>query len=157
MKAWGSGRSLDYRSIGCWFAPSLCYLVFSGHGAWNIKLRTLEYFTLYLRNRQSENLRAIESCVCSSIERNMMSIYGHCVYVWKVTERWREGLSRILCILTISLNCLNAECAQFLSPRTLLTCTERFLENKSSALWDSGEWNSAGVTRETCATSEAQE
>ncbi len=41
----------------------------------NVKLRTLEYITLYLRNRQSGNLRAIESCVCSirSIERNMMS------------------------------------------------------------------------------------
>jgi hypothetical protein len=50
-------------------------LVFSGHGALNVKLRTLENFTLYLRNRQSGNLRAIESCVCSirSIERNMMS------------------------------------------------------------------------------------
>jgi hypothetical protein len=50
-------------------------LVFSGHGAVNVKLRILENFTLYLRNRQSGNLRAIESCVCSirSIERNMMS------------------------------------------------------------------------------------
>ncbi len=75
MKAWCSGRVVDYRSIGWWFAPSLCYLVFSGHGALNIKLRTLEYFTLYLHNRQSGNLRAIESCVCSirPIERNMMS------------------------------------------------------------------------------------
>ncbi len=70
MKAWCSGRVLDYRSEGSW-----CYLVFSGHGALNVKLRTLEYFTLNLRNRQSGNLRAIESCVCSirSIEHNMMS------------------------------------------------------------------------------------
>ncbi len=74
MKVWRSGRVLDYRSKGSWFTPSLCYLVFSGHGALNVKLRTLEYFMLYLRNRQSGNLRAIESCVCSirSIERNMM-------------------------------------------------------------------------------------
>jgi hypothetical protein len=66
---------VDYRSEGSWFAPSLCNLVFSGHGELNVKLRTLEYITLYLRNRQSGNLRAIESCVCSirSIERNMMS------------------------------------------------------------------------------------
>ncbi len=50
-------------------------LVFSGHGALNVKLRTLENFTPYLRNRQSGNLRAIESCICSirSIEGNMMS------------------------------------------------------------------------------------
>jgi hypothetical protein len=50
-------------------------LVFSGHGALNVILRTSENFTLYLRNRQSGNLRAIESCVCSirSEERNMMS------------------------------------------------------------------------------------
>jgi hypothetical protein len=67
MKAWRSGR-------GRWFASSLCYLVFSGHGALNIKLRTSVYFTLYLRNRQSGNLQAIESRVCSicSIEHNMM-------------------------------------------------------------------------------------
>jgi len=74
MKAWRSGRVMDYRFIGYRFAPSLCYSVFSGHGALNVKLRTLENFTLYLRNRQSGNLWAIESCVCSirSIERNMM-------------------------------------------------------------------------------------
>jgi hypothetical protein len=63
MKAWRSGRVVNYRSEGSLFAPSLCYLVFSGHGALNVKLRTLEYFTLYLRNRQSGNLGAIESCV----------------------------------------------------------------------------------------------
>jgi hypothetical protein len=75
MKAWRSGIVVAYRFEGSWFAPSLCYLVFSSHGALNVKLRTLEYFTLYLRNRQSRNLRAIESCVSSirSIERNMMS------------------------------------------------------------------------------------
>jgi hypothetical protein len=40
-----------------------------------------------------------------------------------------------LVILTISLNCFNAECAQFLIlPYTLLTCAEGFLENKPSAL-----------------------
>ncbi len=45
---------------------------------------TLEYFTLYLRNRQSGNSRAIESCVCSirSIERNMKSFYGQYKWNW---------------------------------------------------------------------------
>jgi hypothetical protein len=61
MKTWHSGRVLDNRSEGSWFALSLCYLVFSYHGALNVKLRTLEYFMLYLRNHQSGNLRAIES------------------------------------------------------------------------------------------------
>jgi hypothetical protein len=86
MKAWRSGRVVDYRSIGCWILPSLCYLVFSGHYVLNVKLRNLEYFTLYLRNRQSGNLRAIESCVCSvcSIERNMMSFLRR---VWKYDVR----------------------------------------------------------------------
>jgi hypothetical protein len=83
MKAWRSGRLLDYNSEGSWFAPNLCYLVCSGHGALNVKFRTLEYFTLYLRNRQSGNLKAIESCVCSirSIERNMLS-FLRTVYVY---------------------------------------------------------------------------
>jgi hypothetical protein len=47
----------------------------ASQGVLNVKLCTLECFTLYLRNRQSENLRAIENCVCSirSIERNMTS------------------------------------------------------------------------------------
>jgi hypothetical protein len=82
MKAWHSGRVVIYRSKGWWFAPRLCYLVFSGHGALNVKLRTLECFTLYLRNRQSWNLRAIESCVCiiRSMARNMTSFFWtvHC-------------------------------------------------------------------------------
>jgi hypothetical protein len=48
---------------------------FLQHGGLNVKLRTLEYFTLYLRNRQSGNLRTIENCICGlcSIERNMRS------------------------------------------------------------------------------------
>jgi hypothetical protein len=48
---------------------------FLGQGVLKVKLSTFENFTLYLRNRQGGNLRAIESCVCSirSIERNMMS------------------------------------------------------------------------------------
>ncbi len=48
---------------------------FLRHGALNVKLSTLEYFTLYLRNRQSGNLRTIENCICGlrSIERNMRS------------------------------------------------------------------------------------
>jgi hypothetical protein len=53
MRVWRSGRVVEYRLEGGWFAPSLCFLVFSGHGVLNVKLRTLEYFTLYLRNRQS--------------------------------------------------------------------------------------------------------
>jgi hypothetical protein len=52
-------------------------VLFSFHGALNVKSGTLECFTLYLRNRQSGNLRAIENCVCSirSLERNMTSIF----------------------------------------------------------------------------------
>ncbi len=42
MGAWRSGRVEDYRVEGSRFAPSLCYLVFSGHGALNVKLHTLE-------------------------------------------------------------------------------------------------------------------
>ncbi len=73
---WRSGTVVGYRSKGCWFAPSLCSLVFRGHRASNVKLRILECFTLYLRNRQSGNLQAIENCICGlrSIERNMRSI-----------------------------------------------------------------------------------
>ncbi len=80
MEAWRSGRVVGYRSKGSWFAPSLCSLVFSGHGTSNVKLRILECFTLYLRNRQSGNLRAIENCICGlrSIERNMRFFYGQC-------------------------------------------------------------------------------
>jgi hypothetical protein len=73
MEAWRSGGVVGYRSRESWFAPSLCSLVFSGHGTSNVKLRILECFTLYLRNPQSGNLRAIENCICGlrSIERNM--------------------------------------------------------------------------------------
>jgi hypothetical protein len=75
MQVWRSGRVVDYSFKGCWFAASLCSLVFRGHRASNVKLRILECFTLYLRNRQSGNLRAIENCICGlrSIERNMRS------------------------------------------------------------------------------------
>ncbi len=75
MQVWRSGRVVGYRSNGWWFAPSPCSLVFRGHRASNVKLRILECFTLYLRNRQSGNLRAIENCICGlrSIERNMRS------------------------------------------------------------------------------------
>ncbi len=69
MEAWRSGIVVGYRSKGYWFAPSLCSLIFSGHGTSNVKLRILECFTLYLRNRQSGNLRAI--CGLRSIERKM--------------------------------------------------------------------------------------
>ncbi len=70
--------------------------VFSGHGALNVKLRTLENFTLYLRNRQSVNLRAIESCVCSirSIERNMMSFLRtvqQCLSFWRYDFQAQAG------------------------------------------------------------------
>jgi hypothetical protein len=73
MEAWRSGRVVGNRPRGSWFAPSKCSSVFSGHGTSNVKLRILECFTLYLRNRQSGNLRAIENCICGlrSIERNM--------------------------------------------------------------------------------------
>jgi hypothetical protein len=82
MQVWRNGRVVGYRSEGCWFAPSLCSLVFRGHRAANVKLRILECFTLYLCNRQSGNLRAIENCICGlrSIERNMRSILRT---VWK--------------------------------------------------------------------------
>jgi hypothetical protein len=42
----------------------------------SVKLRTLENFTLYLRNSWSLNLRAIENCICGlrSIGRKMRSI-----------------------------------------------------------------------------------
>ncbi len=85
MKAWRSGRVMDYRSRGYGFALSLRYLVFSGHGALNVKLRTLEGFTLHLRNLQSGNLQAIEYCVFSirSIERNMTS-FLRTVYIQNV-------------------------------------------------------------------------
>jgi hypothetical protein len=75
MYVWHSVRVVGYRSKGCWFAPSLCSLVFRGHRASNVKLRILECITLYLRNRQSGNLQAIENCICGlrSIERNMRS------------------------------------------------------------------------------------
>ncbi len=75
MQVWRSGRVGGYRSKGCWFTPSLCSLVFRGQRASNVKLRILECFTLYLHNRQSGNLRAIENCICGlrSIERNMRS------------------------------------------------------------------------------------
>jgi len=91
MQVWRSGRVLGYRSKGCWFAPSLCSLVFRGHRAWNVKLRILECFTLYLRNRQSGNLRAIENCICGlrSIERNMRSflrtVYDEMINMFSVT------------------------------------------------------------------------
>jgi hypothetical protein len=62
-----SGRVVGYRSKGCWFAPSLCSLVFRGHRASNVKLRILECFTLYLRGLRS-------------IERNMRS-FLRTVYV----------------------------------------------------------------------------
>ncbi len=70
MVKWWTTDPLDVR-----LRSTVCYLVFSGHGALNVKLRTLKYFTLYLRNHQNGNLRAIESCICGirSIERNMMS------------------------------------------------------------------------------------
>jgi hypothetical protein len=45
--------------------PDLCSLVFSSHGASKVKLRTLECFTLYLRNHQSGNLRTKGNCICS--------------------------------------------------------------------------------------------
>jgi hypothetical protein len=75
MQVWRSGRVVGNRSKGCWFAPSLCSLLFRGHRALNVNLRILECFTLYLRNRQSGNLRALENCICGlrSIERNMRS------------------------------------------------------------------------------------
>jgi hypothetical protein len=48
----------------------------SSHGVPSVKLRILENFTLYLRNRLSLNLRAIENSICGlrSIGRKMRSI-----------------------------------------------------------------------------------
>jgi hypothetical protein len=46
------------------------------HGLPSVKFRSLENFTLYLRNSLSLNLRAIENCICGlrSIGRKMRSI-----------------------------------------------------------------------------------
>ena len=73
MKAWRSGRVVDILKM--LVRAQLVLFSFLRHGALNVKLRTLEYFTLYLRNRQSGNLRTIENCICGlrSIERNMRS------------------------------------------------------------------------------------
>jgi hypothetical protein len=73
MKAWRSGRVVDILKM--LVRAQLVLFSFLRHGMLNVKLRTLEYFTLYLRNRQSGNLRTIENCICGlrSIERNMRS------------------------------------------------------------------------------------
>ncbi len=98
MQVWCSGRVVGYRSEGCWFAPSLCSLVFRGHRASNVKLRILECFTLYLRNRQSGNLRAIENCICGlrSIERNMRS-FLRTVCSWLLSRRIYIGSCQAQC------------------------------------------------------------
>ncbi len=73
MKAWRSGRVVDILKM--LVRAQLVLFSFLRHGMLNVKLRTLEYLTLYLRNRQSGNLRTIENCICGlrSIERNMRS------------------------------------------------------------------------------------